>query len=45
MPSEVLDQITYPFPNYNGATIEVWEWISCFTPHFNLDVITYPRGD
>ena len=22
------DEITYPFPNFNGATAEVWEWIS-----------------
>ena len=27
MPSEVWDEITYPFPNFNGATVEVWEWI------------------
>ena len=20
--------ITHPFPNFNGTTIEVWEWIS-----------------
>ena len=24
------DVITYPFPNFNGATVEVWEWISNF---------------
>ena len=23
---QMLDEITYPFPNFNGATIEVWEW-------------------
>ena len=22
----VWDEITYPFPNFNGCTIEVWEW-------------------
>ena len=22
------DEITYPFLNFNGATVEVWEWIS-----------------
>ena len=22
------DQITYPFFNFNGATVEVYEWIS-----------------
>ena len=29
----VWDKITYPFPNFNCATIEVWEWISNFIPH------------
>ena len=24
------DQITYPFPNSNGCTVEVWEWINNF---------------
>ena len=24
----MLDEITYPFPNFNGATVEVWEQIS-----------------
>ena len=28
------DEITYSFPNFNGATVEVWEWISDFIPHF-----------
>ena len=28
MPCEVWNKITYPFPNFNSATIEVWEWIS-----------------
>ena len=28
MPSEVWSEITYPFPNFNGCSIEVWEWIS-----------------
>ena len=35
-------EITYPLPNFNGATVEVWEWISNFTPHFTGHVITYP---
>ena len=30
MPSKVWDKITYPFPNFNGCTVEVWEWISNF---------------
>ena len=25
---KVWDEITYPFPNLNGKTVEVWEWIS-----------------
>ena len=41
MSSKVWDEITYPFPNFNGCAIEVWEWISEFIPHFILDVITY----
>ena len=39
------DEITYPFPNFNGCTVEAWEWISNFIPHFIVDVITYPCWD
>ena len=42
---EVWDEITYPFPNFNGATVEVWEWISNFIPHFTGHVINYPYWD
>ena len=38
---KVWGEITYSFPNFNGCTVEVWEWISDFTPHFIKDVITY----
>ena len=38
----VWDEITYPFPNLNGAAVEVWGWISNFTSHFNGNVINYP---
>ena len=24
---EVWNEMIYPFPNFNGATVEVWEWI------------------
>ena len=39
--------MTYPFPNFNGATVEVWKWIrlnptSHFIPHFTRRVIAYP---
>ena len=39
---EVWDEITYPFPSFNGETVEAWEWISNFIPHFTEHVITYP---
>ena len=26
----MCDEITYPFPNFNGEAIEVWEWICNF---------------
>ena len=28
IPSILWDEITYSFPNLNGCTVEVWEWIS-----------------
>ena len=45
MPNEVWDEITYPFPNFNGWTVEVWEWIINFIPHFIMGAITYPCPD
>ena len=45
MPSEVWGEITCPFPNFSGTTVEVWEWMSIFTPHFIMYVITYPCWD
>ena len=41
----VWDEIAYPFPNFNGATVEVWEVISNFIPHLTELVITYPCLD
>ena len=35
---KVRDYITYPSPNFSGATVEVWERIGNFTPHFIMDV-------
>ena len=34
VPCTVWDEITYPFTNFNSATIEVWEWINNFISHF-----------
>ena len=31
---KVWDEITYQFPNFNGAAVEVSEWISNSIPHF-----------
>ena len=39
MHSKVWDEITYPFPNFNGAAVEVWGWISDVISHFMISVI------
>ena len=44
-PSKIWDEITYSFPNFNGSTVEVWEWISYLTPQFIMGVLTYPCWD
>ena len=41
MPGKVWDEVTYPFPNFNGCTVEVWEWISNFIPYFIMGVVAY----
>ena len=33
---KVWDEITYPFTNFNRVTIDVWGWISNFTPRKKL---------
>ena len=42
---KVWDEITLTFPNFYDAAVEVWEWISYFTPHYMMDVIPYPCRD
>ena len=37
--------ITNLFLNFNGCTVEVWEWISNSIPHFIVGVIPYPWWD
>ena len=32
-------EITYTFPNFNGATVKAWKWISNFIPHLTGPVI------
>ena len=39
---KVWDEIAYPF---NDATVEVWEWVSKFTPLETGHVINYPCWD
>ena len=41
MLSMVWYKIRYQHPNYNSATVKVWEWMSNFTPHFIVGEITY----
>ena len=38
--SEVCGEITYLSPSFNGAIVEVWEWISAFIPNFIMDLST-----
>ena len=40
MPRKVSDEIIYPFPNFNGVVVEIWE-CNIF-PHFIMDVISHP---
>ena len=42
---KVWGEITNPFLHFDGSTVEVWEWISNFIPHFTGHVITYPCWD
>ena len=42
---KVWDEITYPFPNFKCATIEVWECISNLIPHFTGHMIISPCWD
>ena len=42
---EVWGEITYPFPNYNSGTVDVWKWFCNFIPLFMMDVLTYPCWD
>ena len=37
-------QITYPFPNFNNATVEVWKRIGNFIPHFVMHVVIIQTG-
>ena len=34
MRSKLWDHIAYPFPNFNGVTVEFRQWIDNFNPDF-----------
>ena len=36
-----MDGITYLLPNFNGAIVEIREWMSDFIPHLEEYMITY----
>ena len=40
MTNKVWGDITNPFPNVNGCTIEVWEWINNLITYFIMEAIT-----
>ena len=42
LPYRVRDEITHPFPIFNGGTVDVWDWICNLIPHFTEHVITNP---
>ena len=41
---KVWDEITYHFLNFNGCTVEVYEWVSNFISHISGHVVTYLCG-
>ena len=44
MPGKVWDEITYQFPNFNDATLEVWEWMGNFVPRFKINWLVIHAG-
>ena len=40
-----VGEITYPFQNVIGSTVEVSEGVSNYIPHFIMDVMTYACCD
>ena len=44
-PNKVWHEITYPFPNFFGFIVDVWEWVSNISSHFIMGIITNPCTD
>ena len=40
---KVLNEITHPFPKFNGCTVEVYEWISNFINYFGCNHSPIPN--
>ena len=38
---QMRDEISYPFPKFNGCTVEIWKWMSNLIIRFTGHVITY----
>ena len=45
MPSKIWDEVTNPFPNFNGFTVDVCERRNYFILQFIMDVITHSCSD
>ena len=41
----IHSHITYPFPNFKGAAVEVWKWLRNLMPDFTGHAVTYPHWD
>ena len=39
MPNKMWDTVFHPIPNFDGSTVEVWERMINFNPHFLIEVI------
>ena len=38
-------EITYPLQNFNGTTVEVWEWVRNSAPQFSSKINIHPCWD
>ena len=45
IPRKVCNEITYPFINFKGWDVEVWELICSFTPHFIIIAVYINLND
>ena len=38
---KVWDEIIDPYPKFNHAAGDIWEWINNFIPHSSMNMLTY----